>query len=53
MVGNTKEVNYWANCENCKYSKKPHDEDPCNDCLNHPYNIDSDKPVRYEERKEW
>ena len=49
-MNETKEVYYKEYCKKCKYVKLKEHEDPCNDCLNHPYNINSHKPIRFEER---
>ncbi len=44
-----KEVYYNYFCQSCRYQKKTEGEDPCNDCLNQPWNIDTHKPVNYKE----
>lgn len=36
-------------CEKCKYWEKKEEEDPCFECLENPVNIDSHKPVKFEE----
>ena len=48
-MNETKEVYYKDYCKKCKYVKLKERDDPCNDCLNHPYNIDSHKPVYFKE----
>ena len=47
---NTKEVRYDIYCEKCKYFKQEDWEDPCNDCLNQPWNVDSRKPIYFKEK---
>ena len=50
MDDNYKEVYFHEYCKTCKYEKTEESEDPCHDCLNEPSNIDSHKPVRWEEK---
>ena len=44
-----KEVYYKDYCKKCKYAKLKEHEDPCNDCLEQPYNYNSHKPIHFEE----
>ena len=46
-----KEVYFSQYCPTCRHkeSTKMH-EDPCNECLDHPTNLYSHKPVKYEEK---
>ncbi len=44
---NTKEVWFDQYCKTCKYSSNKDYEDPCNDCLDYPGNVDSHKPVNW------
>lgn len=39
-------------CDSCKYCEADPDKDdnPCNECLTEPVNIDSHKPVRWKEK---
>lgn len=37
-------------CPLCKNAKTIETEDPCNECLTNPTNIDSHKPVNFEEK---
>lgn len=37
-------------CENCKYEKLEESDYPCDECLEHPVNFGSHKPVRYENK---
>ena len=49
-MNETKEVNYRVYCPMCKnYDLKETDE-PCNECLAQGYNIDSVKPIRFEQK---
>lgn len=36
-------------CNSCKHSDTYEGDDPCNECLNHPTNTYSHRPVNYEE----
>ena len=38
-------------CKTCKYKNYPEAALPCHNCLNNPSNIDSHKPLFYEEGK--
>ena len=38
------------NCKECKHEKVDEVDDPCNECLTYPSNINSHKPVKFEER---
>ena len=38
-------------CSNCKYLDKKQHEEPCNECLDNPVNLHSEKPVKYVEDK--
>ena len=46
----TREVYFDQYCNKCLHYKKKGSEDPCNECLNNPYNEDSHKPVMFKER---
>ena len=50
-MNDKKEVYFDAYCKKCKYSKTEEFKDPCNDCLDNPYNINSHKPVNYDEEQ--
>lgn len=47
---NYKEVDFEKYCETCKHEDTPEFEDPCNDCLDYPTNVNSSKPVYWEEK---
>ena len=49
-MNETKEVYFWKYCENCKYYTTDDSEDPCDLCLGNPMNLDSHKPVYFEEK---
>ena len=46
-----KEVFYYQYCKTCKYKDVDDVKDPCNECLDEPYNLNSHKPVKYESMK--
>lgn len=52
MVNPEKEVNFGKYCPICKHFKKQETDDPCEDCLNHPVNTYSHKPVNFESVEE-
>lgn len=50
-MNDTKEVLFEEYCKLCKHFSKDDCDDPCNECLSASYNIDSHKPVNFEEYK--
>lgn len=50
-MSDTKEVYFDEYCKTCKYDTYKGYEDPCDNCLGHPYNFDSHKPVFWEENE--
>lgn len=40
-------VEFVKYCHKCVNKDKPESEDPCHDCLNHPVNLGSHKPVNF------
>lgn len=44
-----KEVYFDKYCPTCKYKDLKESEDPCYECLDEPGNVDSHKPVKWEE----
>ena len=50
MEEKTKIVDFAYYCKICKHADKEGIEDPCNECLSYPTNIDSHKPVKWEEK---
>lgn len=45
-----KEVWFNIYCPTCKHEDVPDHENPCDDCLYNTYNINSHKPVNWEEK---
>lgn len=43
-----KEVRFDLYCEKCKYKGLKEKEEPCCECLEHPLNDASHKPVKFE-----
>lgn len=43
-------VNFHEYCPTCKYSETKEQDEPCSECLDEPSNIDSHKPVFWEEK---
>lgn len=50
MAGEKKEVYYGQYCRTCKYRNRSEVKDPCNKCLNEPWNIDSHKPTQWKKK---
>ena len=50
MEDRTKEVDFHSYCSKCKFEDVKEDEEPCHDCLNHPWNVDSHKPWEFKEK---
>ena len=44
-----KETDFYQYCTQCKWRSNSEDEDPCCLCMDFPYNIDSHKPVMFEQ----
>ena len=44
-------VDFSAYCKTCVHKDKKEDEEPCCDCLDESVNVNSHKPVRYEQRR--
>lgn len=42
-----KEVRFELYCYKCRHSDEPEDCEACDECLQHPTNLYSQKPVRY------
>lgn len=43
------EVMFRTYCTKCKHKKLDEKMDPCNECLEHPYNYNTEKPWHFEE----
>jgi hypothetical protein len=50
MQTETKFVCFDKYCPLCKNNKLAEEEDPCNECLTTPANINSHKPINFEEK---
>ena len=50
MQTETKIVSFEQFCKLCKYIDIAETEDPCNECLTTPANIDSHKPINFKEK---
>lgn len=48
----TMEVEFHEYCPICKHADVPETKDPCNECLGAPYNLNSCKPINWEEDDE-
>ncbi len=46
-----KEVYFDQYCNTCKHKDLDEKFDPCNECLDEPVNLESHKPVKWEEDK--
>ena len=51
MEGDFKIVHFDEYCRKCEHRKKKEDDTPCDECLENPVNVDSHKPVKFEEKK--
>lgn len=49
MTNKIVEFDKW--CSTCKHYETSETDDPCNECLNEGFNMDSHKPVNWEEDK--
>ena len=50
MEEKLKEAWFWEYCKECKHQAVNEDEEPCNECLNHPGVEDSHKPYNFESK---
>lgn len=50
MENREKIVEFSVYCPTCKHYEKEGVEEPCDECLENPMNIDSHKPVKWEEK---
>ncbi len=44
-------VHFDTYCKKCKHSGVPEELPPCDECLYHPVNLHSHKPIKFEEAK--
>lgn len=53
MRGNDQKiVQFDKYCKKCKHYEKDENEEPCDECLSHPTNVWSHKPMKFEEKTE-
>ena len=52
MIGDKKEVLFGEFCPGCEFAEKLENEEPCNECLEQAWNIDSHKPINWKEMTE-
>lgn len=46
-----KEVYFDKYCKKCKNRKLKETDEPCDECLSEPINLQTHRPVRYEEKE--
>lgn len=46
-----KEVYFHKYCKSCKHAKMEETDCPCNECMGETVNLNSHKPVHYEEKE--
>jgi hypothetical protein len=46
-----KEVYFHEYCKKCEHKKLEETEEPCSDCMAEPTNLQTHRPVRYEEKE--
>lgn len=44
-------VDFCKWCSKCAHEKKKETENPCFECLDEPTNLNTDKPIHFEEKK--
>ena len=49
MDNQYKLVDFGKYCKTCKHKGIKEFEDPCNECLDEPANVNSERPIKYEE----
>ena len=52
MENQYKLVDFKKYCETCKHKNISEVEDPCNECLDNGGNLNSERPINYEEDKD-
>lgn len=45
-----KEVYFNKYCKKCKHDKLKDNDEPCSECMSEPINLQTHRPVRYEEK---
>lgn len=53
MENQYKLVDFKKYCKTCKHKDVKAIEDPCNECLGEGANLNSEKPVKYEEEERY
>lgn len=51
IENNRKEVYFEIWCPKCEYEETEETDDPCNGCLDQPWNINSHKPIYFKEKE--
>ena len=51
METRVKFANYYKFCKLCKHKDEEETDEPCNECLTLPVNVDTRKPICFEEAK--
>lgn len=51
MEGDYKIIEFDKYCPTCENKDKPDSEDPCDECLDTPVNVDSRKPINYKKKE--
>lgn len=46
-----REVYFGEYCKTCKYEKTPEVEMPCNECLDYPVNLYTNRPINWKEKE--
>lgn len=46
-----KEVYFHKYCETCEHRKVENTEEPCDECLSEPTNLNTHRPAKYEEKE--
>lgn len=46
-----KEVYFHEYCKTCKHKDLKEHEEPCDECMSEPTNLDTHRPVRYEKKE--
>lgn len=52
MENQYKIVNLYKHCPSCRYEEVEEENVPCSECLCYPVNEHTDRPVKWEEKKE-
>lgn len=45
------EVDFFKYCRSCKHKNKSSNEEPCNECMEYPYNRNRETPYNYEKQE--